>query len=92
MATNETFAEAAARIAREPAEVTVPVKKIELDLSLPGILARVQFLAEQAHKSGSLVDDHLKDIVGAVDKLKSAVVHLDPRQILSGLPGFKGKK
>ena len=92
MATNETFAEAAARIAKEPAEVTVPVKKIELDLSLPGILARVQFLAEQAHQNGSLVEDKFKEIVGAVDKLKSAVVHLDPRQILKSLPGFKDKK
>ena len=92
MATNETFAEASARIALEPVEVSVPVKKIELDLSLPGILARVQFLAEQAHSSGNLVEDKFKEIVSAVDKLKSAVVHLDPRQILKGLPGFKDKK
>jgi hypothetical protein len=92
MSTNETFAEASARIAQEPVEVSVPVKKIELDLSLPGILARVQFLAEQAHSSGNLVEDKFKEIVSAVDKLKSAVVHLDPRQILKGLPGFKDKK
>jgi hypothetical protein len=92
MATNETFAEASARIALEPVEVSVPVKKIELDLSLPGILARVQFLAEQAHSSGNLVEDKFKEIVNAVDNLKSAVVHLDPRQILQSLPGFKGKK
>ena len=92
MATNETFAEASARIALEPVEVSVPVKKIELDLSLPGILARVQFLAEQAHSSGNLVEDKFKEIANAVDNLKSAVVHLDPRQILQSLPGFKGKK
>lgn len=92
MATKETFAQVTVRISKEPAVVKVPVKKIELDLSLPGILARVKFLAEEAHKKGNIVDDSLKEIVGAADKLKSAAANLDPRQILKNLPGFKGKK
>jgi hypothetical protein len=89
--TKESFAEAVARIAAEPADVEVPVKKIELDLSLPGILARVQFLAGEAHKKGDLVEEHFKEIMTGADRLKNAVSRLDPRQLLKGLPGWKGK-
>jgi hypothetical protein len=92
MPQKETFVEAAARIANQPAVVIVPVKKIEIDLSLPGILSRLKFLAEEAHKTGDLVEDHLKEIVGAADKMKSAVSQLHPKQILKNLPGFGGKK
>jgi hypothetical protein len=88
----ETFAEAAARIANEPVVVTIPVKKIEIDLSLPGILSRVKFLAEEAHKTGNLVDDRFNEIVGAADKLKNAVSQFNPKQLLKNLPGFGGKK
>jgi hypothetical protein len=88
----ETFAESMARIAREPAHIDIPVKKIELDLSLGGILARVQFLANEAHKKGNIVAEHLQEITDAADKLKAAVAKLDPKQIFAGLPGFKGKK
>jgi hypothetical protein len=89
---NETFAEAMARIAREPAHVDIPVRKIELDLSLPGILARVQFLANEAHKKGDIVSEHLQEITAAADQLKAAVAKLDPKLLFAGLPGFKGKK
>jgi hypothetical protein len=90
--TNESFQQAVERISKEPSHVEVPVKKIELDLSLPGILARVQFLAGEAHKKGNLVEDKFKEIMAAADRLKDAVSHLDPKQLLQNLPGLKGKK
>lgn len=86
------FAATVARIQAEPADIDVPVKKIELDLSLPGILARVQFLANEAHKKGDIVEERFKEIVATVDKLKGAVSELDPRQLLKKLPGWKDKK
>jgi hypothetical protein len=86
------FAATVARIQSEPADIQVPVKKIELDLSLPGILARVQVLASEAHKKGDIVEERFKEIVATVDKLKDAVAELDPRQLLMKLPGWKDKK
>jgi hypothetical protein len=89
--TKEVFDDSVARIKAEPADITVKVKQIELDLTLPGILARVQFLANEAHQKGDLLEAHFKEIIDSADKPKNAVSRLDPRQLLKGLPGFKGK-
>lgn len=89
--TKETFDDEFKQIAAQPADIEVRVKKIEIDLTLPGILSRVKLLADEAHKRGDLVDEHWKEILDTADKLKGAVTRLDPRQLLKSIPGLKGK-
>jgi hypothetical protein len=90
--TKEMFDEQVTRIQAEPVEIDAPVKKIQIDLSLQGILARVQFLAGEAHKKGDLLEDQFKEIMSTADKLKNAVSRFDPKQLLRKIPGLKGKR
>ena len=90
--TKETFDESFARIAAEPPDIEVSVKKIDIDLTLPGILARVKLLADEAHQQGELGDEHWRDIVDTSEKLTGAGTRLYPRRLLKGIPGWKGKR
>ncbi len=81
---DESFAEVAARIASQPAHVEVKVRKLQLDLSLKGILGRVQALAEQAHQRGELGRQESQNIQAAAEGLRSALDRIDETTLTRG--------
>lgn len=78
----ETFEEAAARIAREPTHIEVKVTPITIDLSPTGVLARLNTMVELAHERGEIQTDQLKEIVQAADVLKTKLARVDHKVLL----------
>jgi hypothetical protein len=79
---SHTFDEMTARIAAEPThrEVKIPLKPI--DLSIKGVLDRIQTLAADAHQRGDIAAADFEEIKTAAAKLRGVFTRVDESHLI----------
>lgn len=80
------FDEMTARIASEPTHREVKVAIRGVDLSLKGILDRIQTLAQEAQQRGDITAADLDEIKTSTVKLRAVFTRVDESHIIRRVP------
>ncbi|HEX3475495.1 MAG TPA: hypothetical protein VHT91_10765 [Kofleriaceae bacterium] len=75
-----------ARIAQEPTHREVKVAIKPIDLSIKGILDRVQSLAADAHQRGDITPADLDEIKTSAAKLRAVFTRVDESHLIRRVP------
>ena len=79
---SEDFEQTIRGFAAQPTHVQVETRKIQLDLSLTGIIHRVQQIIDQGHAHGAIPAPEHAEMASALEKFRSALSRVDEAELL----------
>lgn len=83
---SNTFDEMTARIAHEPTHREVKVAIKPIDLSIKGLLDRIQTLAADAHQRGDIAAPDFEEIKASAAKLRGVFTRVDEAHLIRRVP------